>query len=81
MSKVLSTRGQKWLSDYRSAIPEFVDNVYNAETNPGGVISLALSENVSYSLFVVDYTVKRYSCVYQHLIHGPVMEFINKNVS
>jgi len=35
------------ITEYETGIPDIFDNVYDAETNPLGIISLALSENVS----------------------------------
>lgn len=48
MATTLSARGQRSFSAYNVGIPEITDNVYDRESNPSGVISLALSENVSF---------------------------------
>lgn len=45
----ISKRAMSSITDYQTGIPDIFDNVYDAETNPSGVISLALSENVSIS--------------------------------
>jgi hypothetical protein len=45
----ISERAMSSITDYQTGIPDIFDNVYNAETNPAGVISLALSENVRIS--------------------------------
>jgi hypothetical protein len=45
----ISKRAMSSITDYQTGIPDIFDNVYDAETNPSGVISLALSENVSVS--------------------------------
>jgi hypothetical protein len=45
MAKI-SKRGMSSITDFQTSIPDIFDNVYDAETNPSGVISLALSENV-----------------------------------
>ena len=45
----ISLRGQKSITDFDTGIPDIYENVYDAQTNPSGVISLALSENVSAS--------------------------------
>ncbi|KFX93366.1 hypothetical protein V490_04883 [Pseudogymnoascus sp. VKM F-3557] len=59
MATTLSARGHRSFSAYNVGIPEVTDNVYDRESNPSGVITLALSEN--------------------HLIHGHVVDFINKH--
>ncbi|OBT68851.1 hypothetical protein VE03_02044 [Pseudogymnoascus sp. 23342-1-I1] len=59
MTTTLSERGQRSFSAYNVGIPEVTNNIYDEESNPSGVISLALSEN--------------------HLIHGHVVDFINKH--
>lgn len=43
----ISDRGQKSITDFDTGIPDIYENVYDAQTNPSGVISLALAENVS----------------------------------
>ncbi|KFY06806.1 hypothetical protein V492_07727 [Pseudogymnoascus sp. VKM F-4246] len=55
MATTLSARGERSISAYDSCIPETIDNIYDAESNPSGVISLALSENVSLNaMFKID---------------------------
>jgi hypothetical protein len=43
----ISKRARSSTTDYQTGIPDIFDNVYDAKTNPSGIISLALSENVS----------------------------------
>lgn len=49
MVTTLSARGKRSFSAYDVSISEITDNVYDVESNPSGVISLALSENVSFN--------------------------------
>lgn len=46
MTASLSTRGQRSFSAFHTAIPEITQNLYDEKSNPSGIISLALSENV-----------------------------------
>jgi hypothetical protein len=48
MATTLSARGHRSFSAYNVGIPEVTDNVYDKESNPSGIITLALSENVSF---------------------------------
>lgn len=79
MTASLSTRGQRSFSAFHTAIPEITQNLYDEKSNPSGIISLALSENVLQQLHpwkqigLTNYI--------QHLVHGPVVEFMNQNVS
>lgn len=83
----ISNRAMSSITDYQTSIPDIFDNVYDAETNPSGVISLALSENVR-EFPNLSVNVRLFSCHVadhfpygkKHLIHGPLTEFINKNV-
>jgi hypothetical protein len=43
----ISKRAMSTITEYDTGIPDIFDNIYDAETNPLGIISLALSENVS----------------------------------
>lgn len=53
MATTLSGRGQRSFSAYDVSIPEITDNVYDAKSNPSGVISLALSENVRFNAMIL----------------------------
>ena len=79
MVTTLSARGKRSFSAYDVSISEITDNVYDVESNPSGVISLALSENVSFSAMMPWETIADRND--KHLIQGHVVDFINKHVS
>jgi hypothetical protein len=57
----ISARAQRALSEFDWSIPDINVNVYYPEKNPGGVISLALSENVRILCSVsCELTLRRY---------------------
>ncbi|KFZ19091.1 hypothetical protein V502_03817 [Pseudogymnoascus sp. VKM F-4520 (FW-2644)] len=60
MVTTLSARGKRSFSAYDVSISEITDNVYDVESNPSGVISLALSENHLIQGHVVDFINKHF---------------------